>query len=769
MSKRPGRRGKASGLPSKADIRKFVEESPTRVGRREIARAFNITGAERLALKKLLIEMREAGELGPRPARRGPADEKGGLPPVTVLEITGQDVDGELLAVPLRWRRRVPPPQIVIAGDARQTGQPVGVGDRVLARLSPAEDGYLATVMRSLTITGVRKVLGVYQRIERGGRVQPVEKGREEIVIAHEDAQDARSGELVLVTPESSGRKSGLRRGKIVERLGSVADARAVSLIAIYEHGIPVEFSEAALEAADAASAPELGKRTDLREFPFVTIDPADARDHDDAVWAEADQDPANPGGWVVFVAIADVACFVTPGSVLDREALKRGNSTYFPDRVVPMLPEALSGGLCSLHEGEDRACMAVRMVFDAAGNKLRHKFIRALICSRASLTYEQVQASEDGAPDEVTAPLYETVIAPLFGAYRALAKARDARHPLTLELPERRIQLDEDGHVATIAVARRLDTHQLIEEFMIAANVCAAEELERHHVPCMYRVHEEPALEKLESLREFLKSMGYELARGQLLTPELFNRILTKAKETEHVHVINQVILRAQSQAHYSPENHGHFGLALPRYAHFTSPIRRYADILVHRGLIRACKFGDDGLPPAQDMGALKEIGEEISGHERRSMAAERDSADRYLAAYLSDRVGAEFEGVISGVTRFGLFISLDETGADGLVPIASLGDDYYEHDEVLHALVGRRTGKFYHLGDAVTVRLLEAVPVTGGLRLELVSVTSTSRPPPGRTRSDRQSPRRKERARGGAPKAKPPPRKSKKKTRKR
>lgn len=765
MSKRPGRSSKASGLPSKADIRKFVEESPTRVGRREIARAFNITGADRPALKKLLVDMREAGELGPRPARHGAAEEKGGLPSVTVLEVTGQDIDGELLAVPLRWRRRVPPPQIVIAGDARQTGQPVGVGDRVLARLSPAEDGYLATVMRRLSITdGARKILGVYQRVGRDGRVQPVEKGREEIAIAHEDAQGARSGELVLVTLESSGRGGGLRRGKVIEKLGSVADARSVSLIAIYEHGIPVEFSEAALEAAQAARPPELGARTDLREFPFVTIDPADARDHDDAVWAEADQDPDNPGGWVVYVAIADVACFVQPGSVLDGEALKRGNSTYFPDRVVPMLPELLSGGLCSLHEGEDRACMVVRMVFDAAGNKLRHKFIRSLIQSRASLTYAQVQAAEDGTPDAVTAPLYETVIAPLYGAYRALAKARDARHPLALEMPERRIQLDEDGHVASIAVARRLDAHQLIEEFMIAANVCAAEELERHHVPCMYRVHEEPALEKLESLREFLKSMGYELARGQLLTPEIFNRILAKAAGTEHAHVINQVVLRAQSQAHYSPENHGHFGLALPRYAHFTSPIRRYADILVHRGLIRACKFGDDGLPAGQDMAVLKEIGEQISAHERRSMAAERDSADRYLAAYLSDRVGAEFEGVISGVTRFGLFVSLDETGADGLVPIASLGDDYYDHEEALHALVGRRTGKFYHLGDAVTVRLLEAVPVTGGLRFELLSVESTSRPQPVR-----QSPRGKPRVRAGKPKTKLPPRKSKKKARKR
>lgn len=764
MSKRPGRRGTVSGLPSKADIRKFIEESPGRVGRREIARAFNVTGAERPALKKLLVEMREAGELGSRPARRERAEEKGGLPPVTVLEITGQDGDGELLAVPLQWRRRVAPPQIVVAADKRQSGQPVGVGDRVLARLSPAEDGYLATVMRRLTVPDARKILGVYQRVGRDGRVQPVEKGREEIAIAHEDAQGARSGELVLVTLESSGRASGPRRGTVVEKLGSVADARAVSLIAIYEHGIPVEFSEAALEAAESARPPALGDRTDLRDVPFVTIDPADARDHDDAVWAEADKDPNNPGGWVVFVAIADVAHFVKPGCVLDREALKRGNSTYFPDRVVPMLPEALSGGLCSLHEGEDRACMAVRMVFDAAGNKLRHKFIRSLINSRASLTYEQVQAAEDGAPDAVTAQFYETVIAPLFGAYRALAKARDARHPLALEVPERRIRLDADGHVASIAVAERLAAHQLVEEFMIAANVCAAEELERHHIPCMYRVHEEPALEKLESLREFLKSMGYELARGQLLTPEIFNRILAKAKDTEHVHVIHQVILRTQSQARYSPENQGHFGLALPRYAHFTSPIRRYADILVHRGLIRACRFGDDGLPTTQDMAALQEIGEEISGYERRSMAAERDSADRYLAAYLSDRVGAEFEGVISGVTRFGLFVSLDETGADGLVPIASLGDDFYDHDEALHALVGRRTGKFYHLGDAVTVRLLEAVPVTGGLRFELISVERSSRPQPARKSARGKPPMPR-----GKPKAKQPPRKTRKKTGKR
>ncbi len=719
--KRANRPQQPGGLPSKAEITEYINENPGRVGTREIARAFNITAAGRVELKRLLHEMRDEGLTENAARALGGART---LPKVAVLEITGRDIDGELLAQPFEWRGVTPAPRILIVPGEGEGAKPAGVGDKVLARLTPADEGYEARVMRTLGAArsdpGARRVLGVFQMDAKQCQVRPVEKGRDEILISRDHTMGAQTGELVQVEMEA-GRRYGPPLGKVVERLGLVNDARSVSLIAIFEHGIPVEFSPAAVKEAEAATPPKLGKGTDLRSLPLVTIDPPDARDHDDAVWAEADADPKNPGGWVVIVAIADVAHYVRPGSALDRDALRRGNSSYFPDRVVPMLPEALSAGLCSLIHDEDRAVLAVRMRFDANGAKTGHEFIRGLMNSRASLTYAQVQAAMDGEPDEIAAPLLDAVIRPLYAAYAAVAKARDARQPMALELPERRIELNETGQVKSIRIAERLDAHRLIEDFMIAANVCAAETLERKTAPCMYRIHAEPALAKLESLREFLKSLEYSLARGQVLRPELFNRILEKARGTEQAPVINEVILRAQSQAAYSPENIGHFGLALPRYAHFTSPIRRYADVLVHRSLIRACNLGDGGLPDGQGYPEFVSIGEEISAHERRSMAAERDSSDRYLAAYLSDRIGAEFDGAISGVTRFGLFVRLRDSGADGIIPIRNLGTEYFSHVEAQHALVGDRTGLTFRLGDAVRVRLMEAVPVSGGLRFEL------------------------------------------------
>lgn len=750
-----------STLPSKQDIAKFIEDSPVKVGSREIARAFRLTGAARVELKRLLIEMRDAGLAGKasRRVRGEPA-----LPKVAVLEIRDRDIDGELLAQPFEWRGATPPPRILLLPGEGEGAKPAGIGDRVLARLNAVEDGYEARVIRHIGVSAelaVRRVLGVFQAGPKEGRVQPVEKGRDEIIVPRDDAMGAQSGELVSIEL-SQGRRYGPPTARVIERLGLVNDARSISLIAIHQHGIPVEFHPDSLREAESFSTPKLGRGTDLRHLPLVTIDPPDARDHDDAVWAEADTDPKNKGGWIVIVAIADVAHYVRPGSALDRDAVKRGNSSYFPDRVVPMLPEALSAGLCSLIDGEDRSVLAVRMRFDANGNRLGHEFIRGLMNSRASLTYAQAQAAMDGEPDDIARPLLETVIRPLYGAYAALAKARDARHPLALDLPERRIQLNAEGKVQSVRIAERLDAHRLIEECMIAANVCAAETLEQLHTVCMFRIHAEPALAKLESLRDFLKSVGYNLARGQVLKPELFNRILEAAKDTQHASVINEVILRSQSQASYSPENIGHFGLALLRYAHFTSPIRRYADILVHRALIRACKLGDGGLPQSQGHEEFLGIGEEISAHERRSMAAERDSSDRYLAAYLADQVGAEFDGVISGVTRFGLFVRLRDSGADGLIPIRNLGTEYFSHVETQHALVGDRTGQTFRLGDPVRVRLMEAVPVSGGLRFDLADYEARPagvrrRPSDGRT--EEKGADRKPSSRPGAPRKLPGP----------
>ncbi len=710
--------GRKRPLPGKAEILRYIEEAPGRVGRREIARAFGLKGSDRTWLRGVLAELADEGRLvRGRRRRLAPV---GRLPAVGVIEICEIDTDGELHARPVSWRRPDAPPEILVAPP--RPGMPaLGLGDRILARLEREGPGrYTARAMRHIQAAPDR-VLGVYSRVGPDGRIQPTDRRLKfELAVAGADSAGARSGDVV-VAEILPGRGLGLKRGRVIERLGGLDDPRSLSLIAIHGHGLPTRFSDAALAEAAAARPVRLGRRTDLRDLPLVTIDPADARDYDDAVWAAPDDDPGNPGGWRVVVAISDLAHYVRPGTALDRDALARGTSVYFPDRVVPMLPEALSTELCSLKPNVQRPCLAVEMRFDAAGNKRGHRFVRGLMRSVARLTYAQVQAAYDGNPDAATAPLLDDVIKPLYGAYRALAAARDRRQPLAIEIPERRVELGPDGFIAAIRRRARLDSHRLIEEFMIAANVCAAETCEAVGQPCMYRVHEEPAPDKLEALRDFLDSLGLRLAKGQVVRPALFNGILARVAGTPEAELVNEVILRTQAQAFYGPVNSGHFGLALRRYAHFTSPIRRYADLLVHRALIRGLRLGPGGLPDDAEA-EFAALGEQISSAERRAVSAERDALDRFTAAYMADRVGAVLTGRISGVTRFGLFVKLDESGADGLVPMRTLADDFYDHDARAHALVGRRFGRRYRLGDRVEVRLAEAAPVTGGLRFELL-----------------------------------------------
>ena len=535
------------------------------------------------------------------------------------------------------------------------------------------------------------------------------------------DIAEARDGDLVAVEAIGTPRM-GLRRVRVVEVLGDPSAARAVSLIAIHQHGLPFEFPDPVLAEAEAARPASADGREDLRAVPFVTIDPADARDHDDAVQAEPDTDPANPGGWVIRVAIADVAHYARPGSALDREARRRGNSVYFPDRVVPMLPEALSGDLCSLHEGVDRPCIVVRMTIAADGRKLSHAFCRAVMRSAASLTYEQAQAIGEGAAHALAEP-----VAHLFGAYRSLAAAREARAPLHLDLPERRIELDAEGRVTSVRFRERFDAHRLVEEMMILANVCAAETLEARHRALLYRVHEEPGRDKIEALREQVETIGLRLAKGQVLKTRHLNSLLDEAAGGGFAEFVNISVLRAQTQAYYSAQNFGHFGLALRAYAHFTSPIRRYADLVVHRALVAAHGWGRDGQTP-EEAAALPETAEHISRTERRAMEAERDTTDRYLAAYLADRTGAEFDGRVSGVARFGLFVKLDETGADGIVPVSTLGREYWRFDPAALTLTGEQSRQVIGLGQKVLVRLAEAEPVTGGLRFELLDIEGTA-----------------------------------------
>ena len=630
----------------------------------------------------------------------------GRLPEATIVRVTGTDPDGDALARPVDWQGDGPAPVIHMRPERRDSPA-LAPGERVLARLTPIGRGkYEGRTLKRLSDEPGR-VLGVFQPAKGGGgRVQPTDRrAKADWRIPQGEDAGAEAGEIVLATPLPHA-GFGLKPARVVERLGRMGDARAVSLISIHTHDIAQDFSEEALAAAARARAVPLGKREDLRAVPLVTIDGEDARDFDDAVWAEPDGD-----GHRLLVAIADVAHYVRPGSPLDRAARLRGNSVYFPDRVVPMLPGALSNGWCSLRPLEDRGCLFVEMRVDRAGRKTGHRFGRGLMQSAARLTYEQVQEAEHFGADLGLGGLRGH----LYAAFRALLAARQARGTLDLDLPERKVVLRE-GKVESIEPRPRLDSHRLIEEFMVLANVAAAEELERLHRPCVYRVHAPPSEEKLESLRTVLHGLGLSLPAGDQLHPRDLDRLLQKVAGTEQAPLVNEVILRSQSQAAYSPDNIGHFGLALPRYAHFTSPIRRYADLLVHRSLIAGLRLGLGGLAPDEAAG-FAETAEHISATERRAALAERDAIDRYLAAFMADQVGATFPARISGVQRFGVFVTLRDNGASGLVPMGGLPDDFWWYDEANQLLEGRRSRVVYRLAQEVQVRLVEASPLTGGM----------------------------------------------------
>lgn len=711
-------------MPSREEILAFIADNPGASGKREIARHFRITGGGRVFLKKLLREMADDGLLEKRQKQLVRAGE---LPPVLVALVTGRDRDGELLCVPATWdedAQGAPPSILVLEGRRGDGMRAAGLGDRILLRVTDDEPGAEAShagrIIRVLDKQAA-SVLGILRRTPRRLFLEPIDRKQREIEIDASDLKDAEDGDLVSVALVRAPRHGG-PRGRIVKRFGAMHSEMAVSEIALHTHGIPHEFPQRVIEAAASARPATLAGREDWRRLPLITIDPVDAKDHDDAVHAAPDPDPANAGGHVVTVAIADVAYYVRPGEPLDREAHLRGNSVYFPDRVIPMLPEELSNGLCSLKEGEDRPALAVRMVIDRDGRKLGHSFHRVMMRSAAKLAYETAQAAIDGATDRVAPAVTEEILKPLWAAYASLKRAREAREPLDLDLPERKIRLKPDGSVDSVHVPERLDAHRLIEEFMIQANVAAAETLEKAGVPLLYRVHDASSPEKLEALKEFLSTLGIRLGGSGGLRPANFNAVLHKVAGTPEAELVNQVILRSQAQAEYSPENIGHFGLNLLRYAHFTSPIRRYADLVVHRGLIRALKLGDDGLPDGMES-RLPAIAADVSAAERRAMLAERDTIDRLIALWLSDQVGARFFGRISGVVKSGLFIRLDDTGADGFVPASTIGDDYYHYDESSHSMSGRTTGETFALGDRVEVRLVEAAPYAGALRFELLS----------------------------------------------
>jgi ribonuclease R len=730
-------------MPSKDEIVTFIRDAGLRedgakVGKREIARAFGITGNDRIELKRLLAELGHDGVLA---GTRKEFRERGNLPPVGVIEIIARDDGGDLIGEPVVWdhdeaeRPRVRLIQTGrIEGDGTAEGaSAIGIGDRVMCRITrleleePGGAQFEAHPLKRLA-REKRRLLGIFQVSARGGGViKPIDrKDLRDYPVQKGNEGRASDGDLVRFDLANQ-RRNALPQARILETLGNPDDARQISLIAIHAHGLPNDFPESVIAESQQLKAPPMEDRVDLRRLPLLTIDPHDARDHDDAVCAQADTDPKNPGGWIVHVAIADVAYFVRPGTRLDQDAQLRGNSVYFPDRVVPMLPEAISNDLCSLREHEDRACLVVRLVFDATGEKRGHKFMRAMVRSAVKLSYQEAQAAIDGQPTEKAAPFLESALKPLWAAYHCCDQARKRRQPLDLDLPERKIIMDGNGKVARIFVPERLSAHRLIEEFMIQANVAAAEMLESRQTPCVYRVHDEPSKEKLKSLKDVLDTLGLTFPGGGSVKAGMFNQMLGEAKESANPELVNEIVLRSQAQAEYAVDNYGHFGLNLRKYAHFTSPIRRYADLLVHRALIKALDFGAGALEigsksDKKSLG-LKDIAKAISDAERRAMAAERETTDRLIAAHLADRTGATFDARISGVTRSGIFVRLTETGANGFIPVSTLGAEYFNHVEEAQALVGSRSGGAFSLGDQVEVKLIEVIPSAGAMRFEMLS----------------------------------------------
>ena len=691
------------GLPTRAAILDFIRTQKEAVGKREIARAFGLHAQDKIALKGLLKDMQDDGALesgAGRTLHRG-----GGLPRVTVVRIVEAGDNGPI-AVPDRWDQGTPPPRIRIIEAKRRAA--LGVGDRLLARIEEQGSGWTAFPMKALAKTD-DFVLGILRQDATGYRLVPVDK-RARSDLAVNDPGGGAAGDLVLAEP---GGRPPRQYARVVEVLGDPFAPRSFSLIAIHAKGIPHRFEESVLEQADEVAQLPLGSREDLRALPFLTIDPADARDHDDAVWAAPD--PDSPGQFKAIVAIADVSFYVRPGTSLDRSARSRGNSVYFPDRVVPMLPETLSADVCSLVENADRGVLACHLQIGADGTVLTQKFTRAVIRCVTNIAYEEAQATIDAGVGA-----WLPILSPLWDAWAALSKARAAREPLALDLPERRVSLDEAGRIAGIELRVSLAAHRLIEDFMIAANVAAAKALEAKKSPCMYRDHEPPGREKIIALKDYLESLGHAFALGQVIQPSTFNRVLSRVKGEDYAEQVMEQVLRTQTQAYYSPDNKGHFGLSLGSYAHFTSPIRRYADLVVHRALVAAYKLGDGGLT-AEDGAAMGKTAEHVSMTERRAMEAERDTTDRYVAAFLSTRIGETLPTRITGVLKFGFFAQVVGLGGDGLVPVSTLGDERFAYDEDARVLEGIETGTRYTVGQRIDLRLAEANPITGALRFEL------------------------------------------------
>ncbi len=714
-----------ASFPTKPEIIAFLSRQDGKTGKRDIARAFQIKGKDRVRLKQILRELKAEGLI--MGGRKTGIHTDDVLPNVCVIRLTHYGEEQEFHAARVVAGEVVKPtdhadaaPEIII--DERIIrGKPMPIknlqiGDTLLARLRKSDAGtYLARPIRRLNQPS-EKMVGIIRHYDDGLYLEGVHRRHRHDYRVKENSLALEAGDLVMAEKTE-------RMAQVIRKIGKAADPHCFSLIALAEQDVLYEFPDEVMAAAQAQSLADNDKREDLQHIPFITIDPISARDHDDAIYAQADE-----SGFLIYVAIADVAAYVKPNSALDKEARKRGNSIYLPDRVVPMLPEHLSNDLCSLREGEIRPAMVMQFRIDEDAKRSHVKLMRASIRVAHKLHYQQAQ-------DMLTQADVPDALQHVWDAYQIMARARDKRQPLALNLPERQVEMDAAGRITHIHTPPVLEMHRLIEEYMVTANRCAAEILERKNNPCLYRVHGTPAQEKITALADFVKSFDVKINRAMPKTPLLFNQILDKTKHSPQQFFIMEAILRSQMQAEYSLDNIGHFGLNLSHYTHFTSPIRRYADLLIHRALITAFDLGEDGLS-AFDIENMADTARHISQTERQAMLAERQATERYLSAFMVERIGQEFVSRVSGLSRAGLFVRLDEYGAEGLIPISHLGADYYRLSDNGFEMVGERTGETFHLGQALTVKLEEAVPLKGGLRFSLAARPSKSRP----SQSDRK-----------------------------
>ncbi|NIR60143.1 MAG: ribonuclease R [Gammaproteobacteria bacterium] len=686
-------------MPSREYIREHLAERGAPLTREALTEALGLTDAEEIeALRRRLNAMVRDGELVQN--RRGEYGLVGKMNLVRGRVTAHPDGFGFLIPDDGTPDLFLSPREMrtLLHGD-RAVGRVVGVDRR------GRREGAVVEVLERAN----RQVVGRYFEEAGIGFVVPDNRRlHQDIVVPPDGRGDARAGQIVVVDIVEQPSPHSQPVGRVAEVLGDhMAPGMEVD-VAIRAHGLPATWPQGveAEAAGFGEQVPEDAKkgRTDLRRFPLVTIDGADAKDFDDAVYAEP-----KAKGWRVIVAIADVSSYVSPGTALDREARERGNSVYFPDRVIPMLPEALSNGLCSLNPRVDRLCMVADMYVGGDGRLKRSQFYEAVMRSAARLTYGEVAAmlvDRDPALRERYASVLP-YLKELHRLYKALRARRDERGAIDFETTETRIHFDDNGKIDEIVPVERNDAHRLIEECMVTANVAAARFLIKQKMPTLFRVHEGPDSDKLEDLRTFLGALGLKLGGGEDPGPKDYERVLRQVRKRPDRHMIETVMLRSLSQAVYSPENVGHFGLACEAYTHFTSPIRRYPDLLVHRAIRHALagRRPEDFRYGHED---LKQLGEHCSSTDRRAEEATRDAEDWLKCEYMMDRVGEEFDGYITGVTSFGIFVELKDIYATGLVHVTNLRNDYYHFDPVHHRLTGENTGTVYRLADPVRVKVV-------------------------------------------------------------